>query len=1031
MGYRATTALPAATQGAQAVVAYGYVFLIGGISGGVEVATVRSAPISNDGTVGTWGTTTSLPEGRSNHQAFLGYDEATQKTYIFVIGGEFTGTRKSTVWYAQVNGTGTLSSWSVAGAFPEVITKHRVSMASGWVFVMGGNNGATIATVRRATVAQVIAGTWTSVSSLPATRESGAACTDGLVIYYLGGNVISASVYSGSVAPGDGTITWTSLGNILPATSRNAAALAFEDNIYLFGGGINDVSYTSDVIAAPALSDGTLGDFYRLGSLPVAQSRFPLVNVGQSITILGGDTGSELATVIHDWVPTFSNLIDKNKPTSVGIVHKLHIYYNGSLQHRYCDKWFPGIGTEDHEPRIRTVTPVVYGIGTDHVPISADCEIVLDNSDEGVDWIMDRATAKNLKKATLRLYVGSYDTNDTNLRIHWKQLGEFIVKENATRDAATVRFGVSDNFYGHYSGEVQPPTIGEWANGDTGNPFYRGGSTYGFNVFQEVKDKTIPVMFGHEYTEAVFAGTYNKTSGGTTSSSDKYAVWVVGAFVSGSIAEFTLGDKDGIMYKNSDGTLSLPSQSPSGAVSTLWVQITGSAFTKNGKSWKVIYIVITLETSKTVINTKTGTSTTYKSFEALNPQGVTAITRRENKAAEVLRDLASYYLPTLNSAALDIDSLNRVNQMVSLTKVGGTFTGAKPLREILIQLCSSWDIDMFLTGSGKLGATGRFIDYENITNELDNIVEFEEDEIWDVTERFPSFGQRWAPVNRIFLEGLKPPLTDIFKFGGAGAGFRTAFLGPFDNPNSDIGIGLFEVATLSCAWRDSLTYFNTENPWNNRAIDSMMRATLNFKTHLGAARLKPGDFFRVSWTRNKGASDPYSSDVFKLDEINISTRDGFCEIKAAYFGDEIQPFILDDQTFLEKYNQATGGNCTVVDGSGSVTFAAGDLGAAGVVAGDHLVLKDSTEATDVFQRNRALKITAVTGATTLTVSDADLDFDAGAGIAVATWSIYRSHLTGSGVSLPNYPDGHTVYGKCSDSSSLYSDASDSHKLLDG
>jgi hypothetical protein len=189
---------------------------------------------------------------------------------------------------------------------------------------------------------------------------------------------------------------------------------------------------------------------------------------------------------------------------------------------------------------------------------------------------------------------------------------------------------------------------------------------------------------------------------------------------------------------------------------------------------------------------------------------------------------------------------------------------------------------------------------------------------------------------------------------------------------------------------------------------------VRFKAPLRAIVLEPGDFFRLSWTRNMGSGDPYTDGLFFADEVAYDPERACVMITAVYRGDveTDRPFILDDSDLLVRVAVTSGRDLTVTDSSGTIPVSGGDLVADGVVAGDHLILLDDTQDETTFSRYRALKITAVATAQ-LTVADADLDFDAPGGVAVAKWEIRRSHLTAPTTSTPNYPDGSGLYGRLS------------------
>lgn len=110
--YATTTSMPVFTsQGKQygrsdfASVAYnGYIYVMGGLRKGAEVATIDYAPINANGTIGTWAATTSFTTARNDPAITM------HNGYLYVMGG-FYGGNFYDVQYAPLNANGTVGSW--------------------------------------------------------------------------------------------------------------------------------------------------------------------------------------------------------------------------------------------------------------------------------------------------------------------------------------------------------------------------------------------------------------------------------------------------------------------------------------------------------------------------------------------------------------------------------------------------------------------------------------------------------------------------------------------------------------------------------------------------------------------------------------------------------------------------------------------------------------------------------------------------------------------------------------------------------
>ncbi len=231
-----------------------------------------------------------------------------------------------------------------------------------------------------------------------------------------------------------------------------------------------------------------------------------------------------------------------------------------------------------------------------------------------------------------------------------------------------------------------------------------------------------------------------------------------------------------------------------------------------------------------------------------------------------------------------------------------------------------------------------------------------------------------------------------------------------------------------------------QDPWAYRQLESSARPLLSCTTTIEALQLDLGDYVQVTWTRNLG--DPHAPAYFQVQGMTLHPSTNTVDLELLWCGDlrSLRPYILDDETITRRVASGGGRTATVVDSDATVLFSSGSLISDGVAAGDHLILRDATEAATGFQRNRALKIASITDATHLEITESDLDFDAGAGIAVATWEIRRSHLTYAtlGTDPTNYPAGADVYGRVADlaSGGVYSGAgtggfTTAHFLMDG
>ena len=146
-----TTALPDAMDGSTSIVNNGYVYEIGGqdVSNN-SLQVVYYAPLNANGTVGAWSTTTALPSslGIATSVVYNGY--------VYELGGQLTNnTYVNTVYYAPLSSNGTVGTWSTTTALPTNLGYATSVVYNGFVYEIGGqltSGGTIVSTVYDASI---------------------------------------------------------------------------------------------------------------------------------------------------------------------------------------------------------------------------------------------------------------------------------------------------------------------------------------------------------------------------------------------------------------------------------------------------------------------------------------------------------------------------------------------------------------------------------------------------------------------------------------------------------------------------------------------------------------------------------------------------------------------------------------------------------------------------------------------------------------------------------------------------------------
>ncbi len=206
----------------------------------------------------SWTATTPLPVGLSGHAvAAATLPGASPTSVVYVAGGaDSTNAPRDSVLYATVSATGTLGAWTKTTVLPAAVAFAAAVVAT-------PNNSA-------------VAGT--------------------SYLYVIGGDSTAsgkpvATVYRGTLAA-TGAVTGWSTTTALPAAVHSLGAVIFNGSVYVAGGAGSGNAPVATVYRAAIQSDGTLGSWQALTSLPFARTYFGFGINGTFLYALGGDSGT-------------------------------------------------------------------------------------------------------------------------------------------------------------------------------------------------------------------------------------------------------------------------------------------------------------------------------------------------------------------------------------------------------------------------------------------------------------------------------------------------------------------------------------------------------------------------------------------------------------------------------------------------------------------------------------------------------------------------------------------------------------------
>ena len=284
--WASTTAYPTAVGFSAAAVTKNRVYVFGGFNGTSAVSSVYTAPINLDGTIGSWVSGTALPGALFNGRPIV------VKNKLYIIGGSpADNTSTATVLVAEIRADGTLGSWGTSNSLPGSMSHAAVFMTNSRIYVAGGTtNSVGNANVYSCPVnADGSLGVWVTETSLPGILSGSQCVVTKSRVYLLGGHNGSAwvgTVYT-AVINADGTIgAWTT-GTSLPTTIGYSSSVVTKNRVYLLGGYIGG-NYVSSTYSAPINTDGTIGTWALGTALSTSLAISIPVVVRNKIYLIGG-----------------------------------------------------------------------------------------------------------------------------------------------------------------------------------------------------------------------------------------------------------------------------------------------------------------------------------------------------------------------------------------------------------------------------------------------------------------------------------------------------------------------------------------------------------------------------------------------------------------------------------------------------------------------------------------------------------------------------------------------------------------------
>lgn len=269
----------------------------------------------------SWARTADLPQALQGLGAvFVPVETGSAKAkYVFTLGGaaDLTNVATTAVYRGTILETGAISAWTAAtNALPAARAYHATAAATpytalidtttaaAYLYVIGGNDaaGATTKTVLYSRVAlDGSVGTWGNTTELPAPLHSATAVLYRGFLYVMGGanalNAPTANTWRAKVNSNGTLGAWTAMPS-LPFATTNHALINFGPYLYLAGGDTAAVDPAANAtsgketagvyLARIDMRDGTISGWTALTSPGKARSKHELVSAGGSVVQTSG-----------------------------------------------------------------------------------------------------------------------------------------------------------------------------------------------------------------------------------------------------------------------------------------------------------------------------------------------------------------------------------------------------------------------------------------------------------------------------------------------------------------------------------------------------------------------------------------------------------------------------------------------------------------------------------------------------------------------------------------------------------------------
>lgn len=316
-GWTTAGDIPRALSNVGVVVTSSRVYLIGGSTNTGAVTDVYSAPIDSNGVIGSFTASTfnfQLPIG------LLIYNLIVTSNFVHITTAVDSNNTSLDIYSAPIDSNGVLgifykSSKKLVGSENSnvAIIKNRVYCFSVTSDDLQTNNYSTYALIGP----DGNIGTFAPKTIVPFSLVTTTPLVTSSRVYLLGGTLNGVNTATTQYAPinADGSLGSWANGTSLPAANTNAQIVSTKDRVFLIGGSAAGNVASNAVYTAPIDSNGVVGTWSIIGSLPVTLRYSKTIVTNSRIYFLGGSVNGTTSSAIY-YAPFADGWVGINNPVS-------------------------------------------------------------------------------------------------------------------------------------------------------------------------------------------------------------------------------------------------------------------------------------------------------------------------------------------------------------------------------------------------------------------------------------------------------------------------------------------------------------------------------------------------------------------------------------------------------------------------------------------------------------------------------------------------------------------------------------------